>query len=287
MHAAGDIRDNHDFSCTFLVACDFITNEFLTAALGLEKILCALIAGLFVRFYTKCTELSLNAHRYAGGGDVNAKNSKGQTPLYVTMASHGAQLLTENADDECRARIASMLIDAGASVDDVDADEKHAGETALFRAAKSCRHKCIKVLVSAGARVNVVNRDGDTIFHVYRKNAHLAMQLLIDSGAAEIINQPNNREGNTALHVATMRSATGQSVALLLNSRADPTISNSDGMMPLHLACNSNAPVEVIAALLEAHPDGEVLRLRERDGIGMVLWRCCLNCLWAYFCFEV
>ncbi len=179
----------------------------------------------------------LYAHGYAGGGDVNAKNCKGQTPLYVTMASEVQQHSTENSDDECRARIAAMLIDAGASVNDADEDEKHFGETALFRAAKSCRHECIKVLVSAGAHVNAVNRDGDTIFHVYRKNAHRTLQLLIDSGGAEIINQANNVECNTALHVAAMRSVTGQSVALLLNARADYTVTNSDGMTPLHVAC--------------------------------------------------
>ena len=29
------------------------------------------------------------------------------------------------------------------------------------------------------------------------------------------------------------------------------------GMLPLHLACAKKAPVEVVAALLAAHPDGE------------------------------
>ena len=32
---------------------------------------------------------------------------------------------------------------------------------------------------------------------------------------------------------------------------------NKDGRLPLHLACANNAPVEVVAALLAAHPDGE------------------------------
>jgi hypothetical protein len=32
---------------------------------------------------------------------------------------------------------------------------------------------------------------------------------------------------------------------------------NNNGRLPLHVACLNQAPVEVVAALLEAHPDGE------------------------------
>ena len=32
---------------------------------------------------------------------------------------------------------------------------------------------------------------------------------------------------------------------------------NKRGFLPLHLACTYKAPVEVVAAVLAAHPDGE------------------------------
>jgi hypothetical protein len=46
---------------------------------------------------------------------------------------------------------------------------------------------------------------------------------------------------------------------------------DNDGRLPLHWACFKLAPVQVVVALLEAHPDGEAARLHA-DG-----------CRWSFY----
>jgi ankyrin repeat protein len=86
--------------------------------------------------------------------------------------------------------------------------------------------------------------------------AHAHAQLL--TAAAADPNQVNKEKGDTPLHIAAERSATGNpipkpktpkpqtpnpltfsgnSVVSLLAARADPLIINNDGLVPLHLAC--------------------------------------------------
>ncbi len=168
---------------------------------------------------------------------MNAKNCNGQTPLYIAMASsdHSISISPFNQLDGHFARIARLLIDAGATVDEKDMEIKHIGETALFRAARKQRHKCIEVLLSAGADVNVISNMGDTILHVYRKDAHHTIELINSCGVTNI--NARNKEGNTALHVRVMHSDTGNSVTLVLNAGADPMIFNNEGLTPLHVAC--------------------------------------------------
>ena len=86
---------------------------------------------------------------HSGGADVNAKNVSGRTPLYVAMASEWEGLTKKSDSDRLSAQFATMLIDAGASVNDADTFGKHIGETALFRAARLCRHESMKLLISA------------------------------------------------------------------------------------------------------------------------------------------
>jgi ankyrin repeat protein len=176
---------------------------------------------------------------------VNAANCKGHTALYAAMASTSDQHLSDEVVDESKARVAALLLNAKADIDRSDNSEKHSGETALFRAARLCHHRCIELLIRAGANAKVTNKvSGENIFHVYRKNAHLCLQLLADAGACELINQAKH-DGNTALHHVVKRSVTGKSVALLLQNRADPTISNHVGLTPLHIACQFDRHVSV------------------------------------------
>jgi ankyrin repeat protein len=199
----------------------------------------------------------------AGGGNVNTKNCKGQTPLYMAMAFLGESGISDasthpnDSVDARLARIAALLIDAGATVDDKDEVVEYWGETALFRAARMCRHECIKVLLTAGADVNVLSKNGDTIFHFYRKNAHLTMQLILESGLKNI-DAVDSLEGNTALHAAVKRSVTGLSVALLLSANADPSIRNKEGLSPLHIACRFDR-IKSIQRLLEHGVDVNII----------------------------
>ncbi len=55
-----------------------------------------------------------------------------------------------------------------------------------------------------------------------------------------------------------MRETEGTVLLICVDVRgAGAKEKDENGRLPLHLACAFNAPVEVVAAVLAAHPDGE------------------------------
>ena len=69
-----------------------------------------------------------------------------------------------------------------------------------------------------------------------------AMLLALSSSTKNPLNfNVQNKEGNTALHIASTL-ASNDTLSLLLEKNADPNIQNMAGNTPLHLACKINAP---------------------------------------------
>ena len=55
-----------------------------------------------------------------------------------------------------------------------------------------------------------------------------------------------------------MRETEGTVLLIFVDVRgAGAKEKDKDGRLPLHVACANKAPVEVVAAVLAAHPDGE------------------------------
>lgn len=105
-----------------------------------------------------------------------------------------------------------------------------AGETPLMLAALSNQLEIAQVLIERGADVNF---KGWTPLHYAATNGHVAMiHLLLDNSAYIDAEAPN---GNTPLMMAT-QFGTPQSVKVLLEEGADPTLRNKAGVSALDIA---------------------------------------------------
>lgn len=113
--------------------------------------------------------------------EINARNSKGQTPL-IKFALYLAQVCStpvHGPEIHPRQRVIQMLIDGGADVNAVDKQ----GGTALHAAATTRKYgprplilDVMKLLVDAGAEVGATDAEGAT-----------ALDILVGLQAQELI----------------------------------------------------------------------------------------------------
>jgi len=126
----------------------------------------------------------------AAGTDVNAKASRGWTPLHSVATK----------------KIAELLIDKGADVNSKNND----GITPLQTAALNSRKEVAELLIAKGADVNSKDNDGITPLHLaaaYRPRE--IVELLIASGAnmnAKI--EVGKWKGQTSLSLAIQNNQT-------------------------------------------------------------------------------
>ena len=124
-------------------------------------------------------DLLLNA-----GADVNAKDKKGMTPLFLAVAQ-----------DKFDAALKLLQFKANASLQMDD------GSTALFAAAMKGNRKMMELLLEAGASENDVDRHGGTVLHVAVANQQIdAVRLLLERGADPNVAERKNKF--TAVHGA-------------------------------------------------------------------------------------
>lgn len=202
------------------------------------------------------------------GADVNAKNKKGEPPLFAyNQCSSNFSGSTHRHEDEVLRMLVGAGLDlnardregrtilwvVGSSCTDVDMMDKFVrlgadpgavtfdGTTLFHLAVKHSRSpEWFRYLLSAGAKPDVVGKDGDTLVHsVLRKTetywcAQEVIQFLIEECAVPPL--AKNAKGQTALHVA----GTVKHLDMVLNTPAfkgldvnDPDI---DGFSPLHHA---------------------------------------------------
>jgi ankyrin repeat protein len=134
------------------------------------------------------------------GADVNAKNTKGATPLHIAVAMHfedTARMLIEkganaNVKDERGITplniaayngdngIASALLKAGARPDEPDDN----GTTPLFMAVGSGNKELARTLLEAGADTKRTMLDGLAFLHVVAFSGDIELaKMLIEKGA--------------------------------------------------------------------------------------------------------
>ncbi|KAI8823103.1 Glycerophosphoryl diester phosphodiesterase family-domain-containing protein [Fimicolochytrium jonesii] len=82
------------------------------------------------------------------GADANCKNEDDETPLH--LSARGGHL-------DCVKLLVGLVDNVGWKVADVEAKDKSFGRTALFSAAMEGHIECAKALLEAGASVNVVD----------------------------------------------------------------------------------------------------------------------------------
>ncbi|XP_013397079.1 ankyrin-1-like [Lingula anatina] len=103
-----------------------------------------------------------------------------------------------------------------------------------------------------GIDVNYQNKDGNTALHLASRDGHVdVVKCLINEHKMD----PNiqNKNGNTALHIAVLNNVgLGLVECLLDEGGADPTILNNYGQNPAHVAANSGQ-VQCLNVILRTH----------------------------------
>lgn len=179
------------------------------------------------------------------GADVNARNSEGNTPLYIAVH--------QDLPDE----FIAFLIEKGA---DATVRNKY-GYTPLRAASRNGRSSIAKMLLDKGAGVNPRDRKGDIPLHVAMDSGHGdAARFLIESGAD--INAVGTH-GDAPLHIAVAKGQ-AEVVRLLLGKGADCNVKRAgrDGGTPLHVAAHFGH-VDIVKLLISK---GANVNTKDNDG---------------------
>jgi ankyrin repeat protein len=172
------------------------------------------------------------------GAKIEGKSKYGWTPLMA--AAHDSSL-----------QLVKLLLKAGANVHARDSD----GKTALLHAASSARESKakLKALLAAGADITVKDRHGLDIlmFACYPGGNVPAIEFLL---AKNVSVTRRNNDGCTALIYAATDSNPAVA-ALLLKAGADVNARGTDGRTTLMSAVTGAGTIDTIRILLEAGAD--------------------------------
>jgi ankyrin repeat protein len=187
-----------------------------------------------------------------GGASIDARDSSGRTPLAVAVSSG-------------RVETSLTLLDAGA-----DARVNVAGESLAFVAFEMRAFPGVERLLECGADpglllhaaarlyvwgvcgmlarrmdVNASDADGDTALHVAARSGSLSARELINLGADL---RARNHAGSTPLHAAVEGGSAG-AASLLLAAGADAEARDDAGETALDLARRLHSSAELMSAL--------------------------------------
>jgi ankyrin repeat protein len=153
------------------------------------------------------------------GGDVNARDAVGSTPLHAAVLS-------------ARTEIAIFLLDHGANVNALQAQT---GATPLEYAVLSGATPMVKLLLAARARTDLRDHAGDTVLHLAARsgNVEIIHLLLPDFWDIDAV----NLRDHTALDEAVLYDR-DDIVLTLFEHGANPNRARRlDGRTPLDTAC--------------------------------------------------
>jgi ankyrin repeat protein len=164
------------------------------------------------------------------GSDVNAKNEDGENALFTIHDEAVRELIGTKIDIDARskdgktalmdtvaAKVAELLVKAGAGLDLTDPD----GRTALMRGAENNYVENLKVLVEAGAKLDLQDNDGSTaVMLCAEKGLQNSVEVLLNAHANLNL---RDHEGLTALgrlHRSRTNNDVGAAEKLLLAAGA-------------------------------------------------------------------
>ena len=181
--------------------------------------------------------------------DPNAKNKAGLTPLELTspehshiikeLIAHGANPNVADRDGDTPLHIACQtgrldLVYCLLTAEECDPNAKNkAGLTPLELTSPEHSH-IVNKLIAHGANPNVADRVGNTPLHIACQTGRLD---LVQSLLTVIKCNPDakNKAGLTPLQVTSPWHS--HIVKELVTHGASPSVANSDGNTPLHIAC--------------------------------------------------
>ena len=239
----------------------------------------------FPAAYHACSVQTVQA-MITHGADVNALNKRGQTALWFACCDgqgdfvkllldkgadpnivdkHGDSCLHAAIFGHCSIATLQEIIDRSADVNAVNKD----GATPLLLACSTGQSEAVKFLLNANADPNTADVDGDVSLHAAIAGycSSETLQILIDSGAD--VNAVNKR-GRTAVLLGCLDGQM-DSVKVLLDAGADPTIADEEHFSCLHAAIDGRCSIDILQALIDhgAHVDA-----KRKDGMNALLQAC-------------
>ena len=202
--------------------------------------------------------------------EVNARNKRGRTPLLLSCSygqvdavqvllgagadpsivdEEGLSCLHAAIDGRCSRDTLQALIDHGACINATRKD----GTNALLRACYTGQSESVKFLLEAGADVNIANRYHNTcLHHAVKGNCSKdTLKKIIEQGLN--VNALNSK-GETAL-IHACYQAQAESVKVLLETGADPNISDASGYSSLLAAIRGRCTNETLTKLIACKSD--------------------------------
>ena len=196
---------------------------------------------------------------------ILARNEQNYTALHLSiihfdenifyfLAKKAPELLENTLDNQCKAsllylacshsgdNIIGYLIEHENKINDLTKE----GSNSLLTSAKEGKLNIVKLLISRGAEINVRCLKGLTPFLYAAINEHIpVMEYLLKSNSISI--DETQREGQTALHLATLNDKK-DAIIWLLNNKANLNIKDQLGKTAFLIAAEKN--LNFIAKLL-------------------------------------
>jgi ankyrin repeat protein len=180
--------------------------------------------------------------------DVNAKNEKGETALYVAAWKGNVE-------------VAKLLLDRGVEIN----GRSNNGNTALIHAICVRRTEITRLLIERRAEVNVRGNNGNTaLMCAARFESEEIVTLLIDRGAK--VNTRSNL-GYTALMCAVQHDRS-EIVKLLIERGEEVNAKNIEGETALHEAAYTGN-VEIARLLIE---EGVEVNAKDKKGYTALMY---------------
>ena len=205
------------------------------------------------------------------GGDINARNFNGETPLFNAVKANSPEMIAEllspsrnpAADINARNFLGNSALfsavmwqsrSSASTLIDVDARSNGrqlinaknlAGKTPLHEAARIGDRDFLALLLRSGADVNAADEIGATpLVDAVKTGSAETTRMFLEYGAAPII---QDMYGRNAFHAAA-ETADANIIAMLRDAGADPMSRDAYGTTPLSLAFKRGQ--SVISAVL-------------------------------------
>jgi len=211
------------------------------------------------------TKVNPNLRDYNGDTALHYAVADKNTPLAVTLISHGSNLFIENNDG------VSPLIHVfnhGTEFTNqffirIQEPVNREGNTPIFYAVRWGYPAIVQAIIDAGEDVNYQNLQGNTVLHeAVHANSRQIAAILLDSGA-----NPNtaNSVGRSPIHHAVIWG-TLNILEMCVKSGGDIGLRDNEGQIVLHMAASAGNN-EVLNWLLSSQM-GSQIAIDSRDNNG-------------------
>ena len=220
------------------------------------------------------------------GASVNAVNTRGQTALWFACVDgqesfvkflldteadpniidkYGESCLHAALHGHCSTATLQEMLEHGAHVNTVNKD----GATPLLLACGIAQPDAVRLLLEERADPNIAYADGDACLHaaIATYCSKETIQEIIDHGAD--VNAVNSRRRTALLLGCFYRQM--DSVKVLLEAGADPTVADEEGFSCLHAAIDGHCSKDTLQALID---HGIHIDATRKDGTNAFLRAC-------------